>query len=110
MVVEANKLTIDPLLKGVDFDVLDNNVRNKYLQATKNQITKDVMYALYDDFNNTIYGYDNNKRVIFFTPESYKFLCDYKDALEKINFYAWIRWIENILDIRHEKIATSPPS
>lgn len=104
MVVKADKLTIDPLVKGVDFDVLDINIRNKYLQATRNQITKDVMYALYDDFNNTIYGYDNNKRVIFFTPESYKFLCDYKDALEKINFYAWIRWTENILDIRHEKI------
>ena len=87
---EYEKLKNDPRfdVEGVDFDCLDPLARNIYLSRTKKQITINVLYALYDDFNRTIYGYDTYRKVIFFSLDSYQFLCSYKDALEKINFYA----------------------
>ena len=107
MVKKYEEIKNDPLYKveGVDFDVINLVVREKYLKATKNQITKDVLYALYDDFNRHIYGYKEKDEFIYFSPDSYKFLSDYKDALEKINYYAWIKWTENILSIAQKQIS-----
>ena len=106
MGVEYEKLKNDPRfsVEGVDFDCLDPLARRIYLEKTRTQITKYVLFALYDDLNKAIYGYDIDRKVMFFSYESYQFLCSYKDALEKINFYAWIKWTENILALNHSTV------
>ena len=107
MVEEYNSLKDNPKYKveGVDFDVLNDEVKEIYLKNTKSLITKDVLYALYSDFNGRIYGYDKDKKFIYFSKNSYEFLINYKDVLEKIDYYAWIKWTENILDLAHSSIS-----
>ena len=90
------------LIDGVDFFLLNENVQEKYIQKTKNVINENVVGALYSDFNEVIYGFDIKRKKIWFNEESYKFLLEYKSTLEKLNYYAWIMWIENILNIRDE--------
>jgi len=92
-------------LDNIDFDVLENDLKDKYLDATKNQIKKDVLFALYTDFNSHIYGYNLINDYIYFSKRSFQFLSNYKNALEKIDFYAWIKWTENILEIGHKNVS-----
>lgn len=92
-------------VEGLDFDVICDEAKKLYINKTKSQITKDVLWALYTDFNYRIYGYDKKKKYIYFSKESYQFLTDFKDALEKINYYSWIKWTENILDIAHKTVS-----
>lgn len=87
------------LIDGVDFDSLEEAIRNRYLNNTKGIISIYVVGALYSDLNSTFYGFDKSKKIIWFNESSYNFLIKYKSALEKLNYYAWIIWMENILSI-----------
>lgn len=89
----------DSLLDEVDFDSLKESVQNEYLNETKNVISINVVGALYSDLNCNIYAFDKSKKIISFSEESYNFLTKYKSALEKLNYYAWILWMENNLVI-----------
>lgn len=76
MGVEFEKLKNDPRfsVEGMDFDCLNPLARRIYLEKTRTQITKYVLFALYDDLNRTIYGYGLDRKVMFFSFESYQFL------------------------------------
>lgn len=91
------------LLYEIDFDLLNENVQNQYLSETKGVIAINVVGALYSDLNCNIYGFDKSKKKIWFSDESYNFLTKYKSALEKLNYYAWILWMENNLSIANKE-------
>ena len=91
------------LLDGVDFDSLNDKEKSKYLTRTENVIGEYVVGALYSDLNCNIYGFDKSEKKIWFTEESYNFLTKYKSALEKLNYYAWILWMENNLSIANKE-------
>lgn len=91
------------LLDEIDFDSLNEKEQNEYLSRTKNVIGINVVGALYSDLNSNIYGFDKSKKIIWFNNESYNFLTKYKSALEKLNYYAWILWMENNLSIANKE-------
>lgn len=91
------------LLDEIDFDSLNEETQKRYLSATKGVISINVVGALYSDLNCNIYGFDKSKKIIWFNKESYEFLTKYKTALEKLNYYAWIMWIENNLNIANKE-------
>ena len=93
----------DNLIDGVDFYSLNDEAQQEYLKRTKDVTKINVVGALYSDLNEAIYGFDKRSRKIWFTKESYEFLVNYKSALEKLNYYSWILWMENILNIRNEE-------
>lgn len=90
------------LLDEIDFDSLNKEEQDEYLSKTKNVISINVVGALYSDLNSNIYGFDKSKKKIWFNEESYNFLTKYKSALEKLNYYAWIIWMENNLSIANK--------
>ena len=91
------------LLDEIDFDSLNENIQKYYLSNTKGVISINVVGALYSDLNCNIYGFDKSKKIIWFSKESYEFLTRYKTALEKLNYYAWILWMENNLSIANKE-------
>lgn len=93
----------EPQIKGVDFDSLRTEVQREYLSKTEFIIAKDVMGALYDELNGNIYGFSKEKKEICFSKASYEFLMRYKSALEDLNYYSWILWMENILKKREKE-------
>lgn len=96
-------ISSDEMVDEVDFYSLKEDIQEEYLQVTKNVISINVVGALYSDFNEVIYGFDIKRKVIWFNKNTYRFLIEYKSSLEKLNYYAWILWIENILRIRDEE-------
>lgn len=97
-IIEKNNL-----LDEIDFDSLNDVEQKDYLNRTKNVIGINVVGALYSDLNSNIYGFDKSKKKIWFSNESYNFLTKYKSALEKLNYYAWILWMENNLSIANKE-------
>ena len=97
-IIENNKL-----LDEIDFDSLNDVEQKSYLSRTKNVIGINVVGALYSDLNSNIYGFDKKEKKIWFNEESYNFLTKYKSALEKLNYYAWILWMENNLSIANKE-------
>ena len=98
-----NIINNNQLLDEIDFDSLNIEVQEEYLSKTKNIIAINVVGALYSDLNSNIYGFDKSKKKIWFSEESYNFLTKYKSALENLNYYAWILWMENNLNIANKE-------
>ena len=91
------------LLDEIDFDSLNENMQKQYLSSTRGVISINVVGALYSDLNCNIYGFDKSEKKIWFNKESYEFLTKYKTSLEKLNYYAWILWMENNLSIANKE-------
>ena len=57
---------------------------------------KYVLGALYGDFGGKLYGFDQNGNFITLSQSAYEFLLKYKIELEKLNYYAWAKFLEKI--------------
>lgn len=55
-----------------------------------------VLGALYSDFNGKFYGFDQNENFITLSNNAYEFLLKYKIEIEKLNYYAWAKFLEKI--------------
>lgn len=84
-------------IDNIDYEVLNIEDKIKYGNNVLKIIEKDVVGALYSDLNCKIYGFDKGKKIIWFNKESYIFLVKNKLVVEKINYYAWILWMETSL-------------
>lgn len=56
------------------------------------------MGALYNDFEGIIYNFNLKEDGIVINPCVYEFMQKYKAELEKLNYYAWARFLEQIND------------
>lgn len=81
-------------IDNIDYEVLNLEDKIKYENNVLKIIEKDVIGALYSDLNCKIYGFDKDKKIIWFNKDSYNFLVENKLVVEKINYYAWILWME----------------
>jgi len=76
------------------------------MQILKNHIIKQVTLeckrfvigALYDDFEGIIYCFNLKECGIVLNPTVYYFILKYKAKLEKLNYYAWVQFLEQIND------------
>ena len=87
-----------PFLQNLDFDSLCDEYKKEYMKYVPYILEKYVIGALYADLEGAIYGFDKKKKIMWFTKDSILFLKNNKVLLEKINYYAWISWMEEIFD------------
>lgn len=87
-----------PHCENIDFDSLNQKIKDLYTKETKPILKNYVIGALYSDLQCKIYGFDKKNNYIYFNKESYNFLISNKTLLEKINYYTWIIWMENTLE------------
>ena len=54
--------------------------------------------ALYNDFEGKLYAFSLRGNGIFLSDDSYRFISKYKMEIEKLNYYAWARFLEKVND------------
>ncbi|MCM1497806.1 MAG: HNH endonuclease [Clostridium sp.] len=84
------------VLANLEYDSIDSDKRIKIIRSVANECKKYVIGALYDDFDGVIYSFDINGDGIILNPCIYEFMLKYKFELERLNYYAWARFLEKI--------------
>ena len=80
--------TENPLLSILEFASIEEGKRTSIIKVVVQECKKNVIGALYNDFDGTIYSFDLKESGLTLNP------CVYE--LEKINYYSWARMLEQI--------------
>lgn len=84
------------LLENLEFASIEENTKSALTQKVQAECRKYVLGALYGDFGGKLYGFDQNGNFITLSQSAYEFLLKYKIELEKLNYYAWAKFLEKI--------------
>ena len=87
-------IKINPVLENLEFASIEENTKAKLIQKVQAECKKYVLGALYGDFGGKLYGFDQNGNFITLSQSAYGFLLKYKIELEKLNYYAWAKFLE----------------
>lgn len=83
-------------IEDLEFASLSDEDRNKIVLETANACKKNVIGALYGNFEGVLYGFDLREKKIWLNPVAYEFLLKHKFELDKLNYYAWAKYLEKI--------------
>lgn len=87
---------INPILENLEFASIEEKTREKLIQKVQAECKKYVLGALHGDFSGKLYSFDQNENFITLSQNAYDFLLKYKIELEKLNYYAWAKFLEKI--------------
>ena len=93
-----------PYLKGIYFDSINDLDRKQFLKKAVPEFSKNVIGAFYDDTDGMIFGFSKKQKSIWLNSRSYSFLCNNKLIIEQVNYYQWLKMIENILKSNNKSI------
>ena len=88
------------------YDVVEDLAFSSLAQADIDCITKEttknckryVLGALYSNFEGLFYSFDLTQDYIILNPPVYDFMLRYKPEIEKLNYYAWAKFLETVND------------
>lgn len=86
------------IISGLEFETLSENTKSGIIRKIKQECKKCVIGALYEDFDGTIYSFDLKGEGLVLNPCVYDFMLKYKPELEKLNYYSWARFLEQVND------------
>lgn len=87
------------VLKELTFSGLTQNDMDWVTRETAKNCKKYVLGALYNDFEGLFYAFDvNHQDYIILNPSVYDFMLRYKPEIEKLNYFAWAKFLETIND------------
>lgn len=86
------------IIGALEFDSIDGVTKKKIVEKVASECKKCVVGALYEDFDGIIYSFDLRESGLILNYCVYDFLLKYKTELEKLNYYAWARFLEQIND------------
>ena len=84
--------------ENVGFQSLNDADRDRITKKVTTECKKCVVGALYNDFEGKLYAFNLRGTGIFLSEESYRFISKYKIEIEKLNYYAWARFLEKVND------------
>lgn len=93
-----NAITENPVLAALEFDSIDERSKKKIIAKVATECKTCVVGALYEDFDGIIYSFDLKGTGIVLNHCVYEFLLKYKAEIEKINYYSWAKFLEQIND------------
>ena len=82
----------------VGFQSLCDKDRGAITKNVTAECKKCVVGALYNDFEGKFYAFNLRGNGIFLSEDSYRFIAKYKMEIEKLNYYAWARFLEKVND------------
>lgn len=85
-------------INSLDFSSLNDIDRNSIVKQVSEACRRNVIGALYNDMDGKLYGFDLKGQGIFLSRGGYDFILKYKAELEKLNYYAWAKFMEKIND------------
>ena len=84
------------VIRYLDYSALQYDTREVLVLEVKKACKKYVIGALYSDFSGKFYGFDLREERIWINTVVYAFLMKYKLEIEKLNYYAWAKFLEKI--------------
>lgn len=84
----------DKILGFIDFDSIEETKKKSIVKKVTYECKKNVIGALYNDFEGKVYSFDLKVDGITISYTAFHFMLKYKTALEKLNYYAWARFLE----------------
>lgn len=91
-------VTENPTIALIEFENIDDVTKNTIIKKVTSECKKCVVGALYDDFDGIIYAFDLKEQGVILNYCIYEFMLKYKAELEKLNYYSWARFLEQIND------------
>lgn len=88
----------DSTLSFIEYESIDENHRKLMNKAITNECKKYVVGALYEDFEGALYSFDLKEEGLHLSYVAYEFMLKYKTELERLNYYAWAKFLETIND------------
>ncbi len=86
----------DEIYGRLEFSSLDPSQRSWIISNVTAQCRKYVVGALWADFNGVIYAFDLKGQGLLLSHRVHEFFLKYKPELEKLNYYAWARFLERV--------------
>lgn len=83
-------------IESLEFLSLSKEDRSKIISEITNKCKKNVIGALYGNFEGLLYGFDLSEKKIWLNPVAYEFILKHKFELDKLNYYAWAKFLEKI--------------
>ncbi len=81
-------------LENLEFDSINETQKSLLIKKVQSECKKYVLGALYGDFEGKLYGFNQNGDSIILSNYAYTFLLKYKIEIEKLNYYAWAKFLE----------------
>lgn len=82
----------------VPFESLSYEFQLEISSKVMKECSKYVVGAVFTDFSKDglgfLYSFSKKERIIQFHKDAYKYLCQKKSIIEKVNFFEWARFIE----------------
>ena len=79
---------------AVPFESLDGEVQEAVSAEVLRDCSKNVVGALYGDFQGKLYGFSGKGRYIQLNPSAYEFFQKFKVDIERLNYYEWAKFLE----------------
>ena len=89
-------IAINPILQNIEFASIGKSTQNRLISKVQTECKKYVLGALHSDLNSAIYGFSESSDRITLSHGAYEFCLRHKMELEKLNYYAWAKFLENI--------------
>ena len=82
----------------IPFNSLNAILQETIIAQVQRECRKYVIGALYSDLEGIVYGFDKKEKYLVLHPTAYQFLMKYKMELERLNYYAWAKFLETVND------------
>lgn len=93
-----NKLKSQPVARILEFDDLTEKNQSEIITAVMISCKRYVLGALYEDTEGYIYEFNKAGEGIYIAKSAHEFMMRYKSELEKLNYFAWAKFLEQIND------------
>lgn len=90
------EVSINSILAVMRFDSIPKETKIRIINNVTAECKKCVVGALYEDFEGTIYDFDLKGAGITLNYSFYEFILKHKTELERLNYYAWAKFLEQI--------------
>ncbi len=86
------------VIASLEYDSLDDATRDNITKTVTKECKTCVLGALFEDFEGIIYEFDLKGDGLILNFCVYEFMQKYKMELEKINYYSWAKFLEQVND------------
>lgn len=86
----------EKILTNLEFETIEEKTKQQIIKMVSQECKKYVIGALYDDFDGIIYSFNLKESGITLNHCIYEFMLRYKPELEKLNYYSWAQFLEQV--------------
>lgn len=94
----SEEIQKNPVEKELEFSSLPEATRALLIDKVSTDCRKNVIGALYNDLQGAVYAFDLRGKGLLFNAYAFNFMMKYKLELEKLNYYAWAKFLEQVND------------